>query len=80
MISARRVAAAPVLLVAYVGAVGAYESFAGLPPSAAGSGVFLALFAVALVLAAYFLLRPDIRSLRDTPRERIRLSVRTASA
>jgi hypothetical protein len=68
----RRVAAIPVALVAFVCAVGAGKSFAGLlPDSGAGSGVFLALFAAALLVGTCLLLRPDIRRLRQTPRDRV---------
>jgi hypothetical protein len=69
----RRIAALPLALVALVCAVGAWKSFAGLlPDSGVGSGVFLALFAGAVTVGAYFLLRPDVRRLRDTPWGRVR--------
>jgi integrase len=50
----RRVAAAPLLLVAFVCAAGAYKSFAGLlPDSGVGGGVFLLLFAGGLIPGVY---------------------------
>jgi len=73
MIWLRRIAAVPLALVAFVCAVGAWKSFAGLlPDSGAGSGVFLALFTGALAAGVYFLILPDLRRLRAAPPARVR--------
>ena len=68
MIWLRRLLAIPLGLIAFVCAIGAWKSFAGmLPDSGAGSGAFLALFTAALLSGVYFLLRPDLRRFRAAP-------------
>jgi hypothetical protein len=60
----RRVAAAPLLLLALICAIGAVRIFTrDLPDDTFGTGVFTAIFAAAAGAGAFFLLRPDLREL-----------------
>jgi hypothetical protein len=62
----RRILSAPLILLAFVCAVGAVRIFTGnLPASSVGEGVMAAIFAAAAGAGAYFLLRPEIRRLRE---------------
>ena len=59
----RWIAAAALALVAFVCAVGAAKAITGrLPDSGVGSGVFFAVVAAGLTAGAYFLIRPDLRT------------------
>ena len=60
----RRIAAAPLLLFAFVCAVGAFRAFAGtLPDSGVGTGVFYVVLVSAALAGAWLLVRPDLRRL-----------------
>ena len=64
----RRIAAAPLLLLAFICSIGALRIFMkNLPDSSFGEGVFVAIFAGASILGVCFLLRPDIERLRQQP-------------
>ena len=58
----RRIAAVPLLLFAFVCAVGAARAFSKhLPNAGAGTGAFYSVLVAALLIAVYFLIRPDLR-------------------
>jgi hypothetical protein len=60
----RRIAAAPLLLLALICAIGAARSFThDLPDETVGGGVSAALIAGVAAIGAFFLLRPDLREL-----------------
>jgi hypothetical protein len=62
----RRIAAAPLLLLALICTIGAVRIFIhDLPDETVGSGVFTAIIAAVFGIGAYFLLRPDILLLRQ---------------
>ena len=62
----RRIAAAPLALVALVCAIGAVRIFThDLPNETFGSGVFAAVAAAAAGASVFFLLRPDLLRLRQ---------------
>jgi hypothetical protein len=62
----RRIAAAPLLLLALICAIGAVRIFShDLPDETVGSGVAAALAAAAAAIGAFFLLRPDLLLLRE---------------
>jgi len=61
----RRIAAAPLLLLALICVIGAVRIFAhDLPDQTFGSGIFAAVLGVGLGVGAYFLLRSDLLVLR----------------
>jgi hypothetical protein len=65
----RRVFSAPLLLLTLICLIGTVRILAGnLPGSSAGEGVVVMLFAAAAGAGAYFLLRPDLRRLRELGR------------
>ena len=69
----RRIAAAPLLLLALICVIGAARIFAhDLPDQSVGSGIFAALLAAALVVGAFFLLRPDLVLLRQLSLAQVR--------
>src|SRR5436190_14471003 len=60
----RRIAAAPLLLLALICTIGAVRIFThDLPDETFGSGVSAAALAAASAVGAFFLLRPDLRQL-----------------
>lgn len=62
----RRVAAAPLLLLALICAIGAVRIFShDLPDESLGTGVFAAVVAVAAAGGAFLMLRPDLLLLRE---------------
>jgi len=66
MIWLRRIAAAPLLLLALICTIGAVRIFLhDLPDETVGSGVFTAIIAAAAGTGAFFLLRPDLSKLRQ---------------
>src|SRR5215472_13714111 len=73
MLWLRRIAAAPLLLLAFICGIGAIRIFMkNLPDSSFGEGVFAAIFAGVSILGVYFLLRPDLQRLRQVPASAIR--------
>lgn len=69
----RRIAAAPLLLVALICTIGAVRIFThDLPDETGASGIFAAILAVALAVGAFFLLRPDLVLLRQLSFAQIR--------
>ncbi|HEY6928588.1 MAG TPA: hypothetical protein VJA66_02835 [Thermoanaerobaculia bacterium] len=69
----RRIAAAPLVLFAWICAIGMIRIFSkNLPDSSFGEGVFAAFFASASAAVAYFLLRPDLQNLRSLSASQIR--------
>jgi len=69
----RRIAAAPLALLAFICGIGALRIFTkNLPDSSFGEGVFAAIFAGASIIGAYLLLRPDLQRIRDKPTSEIR--------
>jgi hypothetical protein len=66
MIWLRRIAAAPLLLLALVCTIGAVRIFVhDLPDASVGEGVFAALIAAVALVGAFFLLRPDLLLLQQ---------------
>jgi hypothetical protein len=62
----RRIAAAPLFLLALICAIGAVRIFShDLPDETVGGGVAAALAAAAAAIGAFFLLRPDLLLLRE---------------
>jgi hypothetical protein len=73
MLWLRRIASAPLLLLALICGIGATRIFLkNLPDSSFGEGVFVAIFAAGFVLGACFLLRPDLERLRRVPAAQLR--------
>jgi hypothetical protein len=73
MLWLRRIAAVPLLLLAFICGIGAIRIFMkNLPDSSFGEGVIVAIFAGASILAVCFLLRTDIERLRRMPAATIR--------
>jgi len=73
MIWVRRIAAAPLVLLALICAIGAVRIFSkNLPDSTYGEGVFAAFIAAASAAGAYFLLQPDLQRLRAMPLSQVR--------
>ena len=73
MIWLRRVAAAPLVLLAWICTIGMIRIFSkNLPNSSYGEGVFVAFLAAASAVGAYFLLRPDLSNLRSLSAAQIR--------
>ena len=69
----RRIAAAPLLLLALICAIGAVRIFThDLPDESIGSGIFAAVIAAAFAAGAFFLLRPDLALLRELSFAQIR--------
>lgn len=78
MIWLRRIAAAPLVLLAWICAIGAVRIFSkNLPDSTYGEGVFAAFIAAASAAGVYFLLQPDLQRLRAVPLSQIRNSMFT---
>src|SRR5215471_5194315 len=69
----RRIAAAPLVLLAWICAIGMVRIFTrNLPDSTYGEGVFAAFIAAVSAAGAYFLLRPDLEKLRVLSASQIR--------
>jgi hypothetical protein len=69
----RRIAAAPLVLLAWICAIGAVRIFSkNLPDSTYGEGVFAAFIAAASAAGAYFLLQPDLQRLRAVSLSQVR--------
>ena len=69
----RRILSAPLLLLALICFIGTVRIFTGnLPGSSTGEGIMTAFFAAATGAGVYFLLRPDIRTLRGLTSAQIR--------
>src|SRR5437667_5726174 len=69
----RRIAAAPLLLLALICGIGAVRIFThDLPDESIGSGIFAAVIAAAFAAGAFFLLRPDFALLRELSFAQIR--------
>jgi hypothetical protein len=69
----RRIAAAPLGLIALICAIGATRIFAhDLPDTTVGDGIFAAFAAVAAGVVVFFLLRPDLLLLRELSFKQLR--------
>jgi hypothetical protein len=69
----RRIAAAPLLLLALICAIGAVRIFThDLPDETIGTGIFTAVLAALSIAGAFFLLRPDLLLLRELTFAQIR--------
>jgi hypothetical protein len=69
----RRIAAAPLVLLAWICAIGAVRIFSkNLPDSTYGEGVFAAFITAASTAGAYFLLQPDLQKLRAMSLSQVR--------
>jgi len=61
----RRAAAAPLLLLAFIGVVGLIKSVSHRIDDPLGNGIFCAILVLVTVGGTFFLLRPDIERLRE---------------
>ena len=69
----RRIAAAPLLLLSLICAIGAVRIFThDLPDESVGTGIFTALIAAATAAGAFLLLRPDFLLLRELSLQQLR--------
>src|SRR5689334_17835045 len=73
MIWLRRIVAAPLVLLAWICAIGVVRIFSkNLPDSTYGEGVFAAFIAAASAAGAYLLLQPDLQRLRAVSVSQVR--------
>ena len=68
----RRVAAAPLLLLTFIGAIGLVKSASHRIDDPVGNAIFCAILVLVTVCGAFLLLRPDIKRLRGLSFQQIR--------